>query len=45
MRYAWQVEEHGADVVMWTATEDIPRLMSASEDLENLAHSLAIWIP
>lgn len=45
VRYAWQVEEHGADVVMWTAVEDIPRLMSASEDLENLAHSLAIWIP
>ncbi|MBV1938386.1 hypothetical protein [Streptomyces sp. BV286] len=45
VRYAWQVAEHGADVVMWTATDDVARLTSASEDLEELARSLAIWIP
>jgi hypothetical protein len=44
-RYAWRVEEHGADVVMWTATEDIARIMQAAEDLEHLAHSLAIYDP
>lgn len=45
VRYAWQVAEHGADVVMWTATDDVARLMSTSDDLEELARSLTIWIP
>ncbi|MDI6521190.1 hypothetical protein QMA61_33960 [Streptomyces coelicoflavus] len=45
VRYAWRVEEHGADVVMWTATEDVSRVMQASRDVENLAHSLAIYVP
>ncbi|MEV2193742.1 hypothetical protein AB0I02_22570 [Streptomyces phaeochromogenes] len=45
VRYAWQVEEHGTDVVMWTATDDVARLMSAGDALEELAKSLAIWIP
>jgi hypothetical protein len=44
-RYAWRVEEHGADVVMWTATEDIARIMQAAQDLEHLAHSLTIYDP
>jgi hypothetical protein len=45
IRYAWQVAEHGADVVMWTATDDIARVIAASDDVENLAKSLAIFIP
>lgn len=45
VRYAWQVKEHGADVVMWTATDDVARLMSAGDDLDELARSLAVWIP
>lgn len=44
-RYAWRVEEHGADVVMWTATENVVRVMEASRDVERLAHSLAIYAP
>ncbi|MES5824392.1 hypothetical protein [Streptomyces sp. RG80] len=45
VRYAWQVEEHGADVVIWTATEDIARIMHAADDLEALAKSLGIFAP
>ncbi|MGW6531012.1 hypothetical protein [Streptomyces venezuelae] len=45
VRYAWQVEEHGADVVIWTASEDIAHVMRAAEDLENLARTLSIWTP
>jgi hypothetical protein len=45
VRYAWQVEEHGADVVIWTATEDVARIMQAAEDLEQLARSLGIFAP
>jgi exopolyphosphatase/pppGpp-phosphohydrolase len=44
-RYAWRVDEHGADVVMWTATEDIARILRSTQDLEQLAHSLAIYDP
>ncbi|MFF0204140.1 hypothetical protein [Streptomyces sp. NPDC005017] len=45
VRYAWRVEEHGADVVIWTATEDIARIMAAADDLEGLAKSLAVFVP
>ena len=45
VRYAWQVAEHGADIVIWTATEDVARIMQAAEDLENLARSLDIYAP
>lgn len=45
VRYAWQVTEHEADVVVWTATEDIARIMHAAPDLEELARTLAIFIP
>ncbi|MFK0063174.1 hypothetical protein ACIQTN_28595 [Streptomyces werraensis] len=45
VRYAWQVTEHEADVVVWTATEDVARVMHAAADLEELARSLAIFIP
>ncbi|WP_240797642.1 hypothetical protein [Streptomyces sp. F001] len=45
VRYAWQVAEHEADVVMWTATEDVGRIHQAAEDLEELARSLAIFVP
>ncbi|AZM57819.1 hypothetical protein DMA15_21330 [Streptomyces sp. WAC 01529] len=45
VRYAWQVEEHGADVVIWTASEDIAHVMRAAEDLEELARTLGIWNP
>ncbi|MEN3585930.1 hypothetical protein AAH978_17465 [Streptomyces sp. ZYX-F-203] len=45
VRYAWRVEEHDADVVMWTATEEAYRIMETAEDLDDLARSLAIFIP
>ncbi|MET7406709.1 hypothetical protein [Streptomyces parvulus] len=45
VRYAWQVTEHEADIVMWTATEDVARILTAAEDVENLARSLAIYVP
>ncbi|MFC8439033.1 hypothetical protein ACFUJT_12645 [Streptomyces griseoincarnatus] len=45
VRYAWQVTEHEADVVVWTATEDVARIMHAAPDLEELARTLAIFIP
>lgn len=44
VRYAWQVSEVGADVVIWTATEDIALIMRAAEDLERLARSLGIYV-
>ncbi|MGC5235264.1 hypothetical protein [Streptomyces albogriseolus] len=45
IRYAWRISEHGADIVLWTATEDVARIMHASEDLEHLAHTLDIFVP
>ncbi|MEU4982687.1 hypothetical protein [Streptomyces sp. NPDC021969] len=45
VRYAWQVEEYGADVVMWTGTEDVARILNAADDVEELARSLAIFVP
>ena len=45
MRYAWRSEEHGADIVMRTSTEDVGHLLEATEDLEELAHTLAIHVP
>ncbi|MXM62450.1 hypothetical protein GR925_03040 [Streptomyces sp. HUCO-GS316] len=45
LRYAWQVEEPGADIVIWTATEDVARLHQATADLEHLARSLAVYDP
>ncbi|MEV5088008.1 hypothetical protein ACWEQ5_27440 [Streptomyces griseoincarnatus] len=45
VRYAWQVTEHEADVVVWTASEDVARIMHAAPDLEELARTLAIFIP
>ncbi|MDT9701709.1 hypothetical protein [Streptomyces sp. P17] len=45
VRYAWRVEEYGADVVIWTATEDTARILQAAEDIEDLARSLAIFNP
>jgi hypothetical protein len=44
-RYAWRVEQYGADVVVWTATDDIARILQAAEDIENLARSLTIFDP
>ncbi|MEV6751803.1 hypothetical protein [Streptomyces sp. NPDC051214] len=43
VRYGWQVDEHEADVVVWTATEDVAHLLRAAGDLEHLARSLSIW--
>ncbi|WP_258021289.1 hypothetical protein [Streptomyces anatolicus] len=45
VRYAWRVEEHAADVVVWTATDDIAHLMRAADALEELARSLSVWAP
>jgi hypothetical protein len=45
VRYAWQIPEHGADIVMWTATEDVARIMYAADDLERLARSVGIFVP
>ncbi|MBQ0951097.1 MULTISPECIES: hypothetical protein [Streptomyces] len=45
VRYAWQVEKHGADVVIWTGTEDVARILNVADDVEELARSLAIFVP
>ncbi|MFE1045121.1 hypothetical protein ACFW5S_04415 [Streptomyces olivaceus] len=45
LRYAWQVQEHAADVVVWTGTEDVARILNAAEDVEELARSLAVFVP
>lgn len=45
LRYAWRDEEVGADVVLWTATDDTARVIRAAQDIEELAHkvSVAVW--
>jgi len=45
LRYAWRDEEVGADVVMWTATDDTAQVIRAAPDIEELAHrvSVAVW--
>lgn len=45
VRYAWRVEEFGADVVIWTATDDIARVLQAADDVQDLARSLAVFNP
>ncbi|MFE9973458.1 hypothetical protein ACFYRD_22560 [Streptomyces hirsutus] len=45
VRYGWQVSEHRADIVIWTATEDVARIMQAADDLEQLARTLGIFVP
>ncbi|MFC8129028.1 hypothetical protein [Streptomyces sp. NPDC057302] len=45
VRYAWQVQEYEADVLIWTATEDVAHLMRAAEDFEGLARTLSVWAP
>ncbi|MFE6361839.1 hypothetical protein ACFVP3_17840 [Streptomyces sp. NPDC057806] len=44
-RYAWRVEEYGADGILWTATDDIARILQAAEDIADLARSLTIFNP
>ena len=45
LRYAWREEEVGADVVLWTATDDTAQIIRAAPDIEELAHqvSVAVW--
>jgi hypothetical protein len=45
VRYAWRDEEAGADVVLWTATDDTAQVIRAAPDIEQLAHkvSVAVW--
>ena len=45
VRYAWRDEEVGADVVLWTATNDTAQIIQAASDIEELAHkvSVAVW--
>lgn len=45
LRYAWRVDDVGADVVFWTATEDTAQVIHAAKDIEELAHkvSVAVW--
>jgi hypothetical protein len=45
LRYAWRVEEVGADVVLWTATNDTAQVIRTAQDIEELAHtmSVAVW--
>lgn len=45
LRYAWRDEEVGADVVLWTATNDTAQMIRAAQDIEELAHkvSVAVW--
>ena len=45
LRYAWRDEEVGADVVLWTASENTAQIIRAAQDIEELAHkvSVAVW--
>ena len=45
LRYAWRDEEVGADVVLWTATDDTARVIRGAQEIEELAHrvSVAVW--
>ncbi|MGW3950808.1 hypothetical protein ACWEKM_07570 [Streptomyces sp. NPDC004752] len=45
LRYAWRDEEVGADVVLWTATDDAAQIIRAARDIEELTHkvSVAVW--
>lgn len=45
LRYAWRDDEVGADVVLWTATDDTAQVIRAAEDIEGLTHkmSVAVW--
>ncbi|MFI5683771.1 hypothetical protein [Streptomyces sp. NPDC051636] len=45
LRYAWRDERVGADVVMWTATDDTAQIVRAAPDIEELAHKVgvAVW--
>lgn len=45
LRYAWRDEEVGADVVLWTTTNDTAQVIRAAQDIEELGHTLsvAVW--
>ncbi|MFJ3231524.1 hypothetical protein [Streptomyces sp. NPDC086787] len=45
LRYAWRDAEAGADVVLWTATDDTSQIIRAAKDIEELTHkvSVAVW--
>ncbi|MFJ8086341.1 hypothetical protein ACIQ6Y_38005 [Streptomyces sp. NPDC096205] len=45
LRYAWRDDELGADVLLWTATDDTAQIIRAASDIEELAHkvSVAVW--
>ncbi|MFF3988991.1 hypothetical protein [Streptomyces sp. NPDC001601] len=47
LRYAWRDEEAGADVALWTATDDTAQIIRAAPDIDELAHtvSVAVWGP
>ncbi|MFJ1972417.1 hypothetical protein ACIO93_27470 [Streptomyces sp. NPDC087903] len=44
LRYAWRDEEVGADVVLWTATDDTALIIRAAQDIEELAHKVSVGV-
>ncbi|MET9906470.1 hypothetical protein ABZZ74_06555 [Streptomyces sp. NPDC006476] len=44
VRYAWRDEEAGADVVLWTATDDTAQVIRAAPDIEELAHTVSVAV-
>ncbi|MEV0528079.1 hypothetical protein AB0I66_32115 [Streptomyces sp. NPDC050439] len=38
------MDVHKADLVVWTATEDVAHLLRAAGDVEDLARSLSVWV-
>ncbi|MCZ4508855.1 hypothetical protein O3Q52_11695 [Streptomyces sp. ActVer] len=42
LRYAWRNEEHGRDVVVITASPAPAQILSALDDIDDLAHSIAL---
>ncbi|MDT9697170.1 hypothetical protein [Streptomyces sp. P17] len=42
--YAWRVHDVGADVTLWTATDDTGQIIRASQDIEELAHKLSVRV-
>ncbi|MFD4987945.1 hypothetical protein ACFWMQ_06190 [Streptomyces sp. NPDC058372] len=45
VRYAWQLTEPPAEMVLWTATDDTAQLLDAVEDIEELARTLRVYDP
>lgn len=44
LRYAWRDDELGADVALWTVTDEIGQIMRATADIESLTHKIQVRV-